>query len=155
MLADGGYALYRLDKSTNTAEVFEMMCENLLVAESLLGEIGAENFKITAPRTAFESGFAEAESKRFAMMRIVDVRTVLELLARDFEGDIRIKVTDENIERNNAVFQISRGSAACVTGRADISVDVRRLTALTSGYEEDKSFGGLFKKRENFVNLLL
>ena len=155
VLADGGYALYRLDKSTNTAEVFEMMCENPCIAESLLGEIGAENFKITAPRSAFDRGFAEAESKRFAMMRIVDVRAVLEILARDFEGDIRIKVTDENIERNNAVFQISRGSVVRVTGHADISVDVKRLAELASGYEEDKSFGGLFKKRENFVNLLL
>lgn len=157
MLSDGGYALYLLDKKTNTAEVFEMMCESRRAAENLLGGIGAENFKITAPRSDLIGGLcgAKADSRRFAMLRIVDAQAVLEIPARDFEGDMRIEVTDENIGRNNAVFQISHGSVKRASGHADFSLDIKRLAALISGYEKDDTFGRLFKKRENFVNLLL
>lgn len=159
LITDGGYALYAENTEKRTAEVFELICENTAAAERLLGGIeGADSIKITAPKSDILSKIAgiRKETKPFAMIRIVDAEAVLKILAGNFRGTVSIKITDENILKNNDVFRISDGAISRGTD-ADLTIDIKQLAELASGYKTDgyEILNGLFEKRENFVNLLL
>lgn len=95
----------------------------------------------------------QEEKKPFAMARIVDAKRVVENLAKDFSGHVRLRITDEMIPGNNLILQVENGAVSpCV--EYDISLDIKELAPLVFGFCEDVTGTGLFPKMEPYLNLI-
>lgn len=71
--------------------------------------------------------------KPFMMARIVDVKYVLEKLAKDMILDLRIKINDGILSQNNQIFHIKNGSVGTSDSKADAVMDIGTLTQLYMG----------------------
>ncbi len=95
----------------------------------------------------------QEEEKPFAMARIVDAKRVIEDLAGDFSGSVRLRITDEMIPRNHLTLLVENG-AVFPCEEYDVSLDVKELATLVFGFSEDFTGTGLFPKRETYLNLI-
>ncbi len=95
----------------------------------------------------------QEEEKPFAMARIVDAKRVIEDLATNFQGEIRLRIQDDQIPKNNLILRIAQGEATPCE-EYDVSLDVKELAPLVFGFGEDKTGTGLFPKRETYLNLI-
>ena len=93
------------------------------------------------------------ERKPFAMARIIDAERVLKDLAKNFKGEISIKIVDENILGNNKILKISNGNVT-KTDTFDFEIDIMSLAQLIFGFIDDFTNSGLFTKTENYLNMI-
>lgn len=94
------------------------------------------------------------KTEPFAMARIIDAFQILKDLAEDFDGNLKIKITDPQISKNNLCLQIKDQSVTpCQT--FDYSFDIQTFTALVFGFCDDFTNSGLFQHHQNYINLLL
>ncbi len=93
------------------------------------------------------------EIKPFAMARILDPVRLFKDLAEDFEGAVRIKLTDAQISENNCCLEIKNHSVYPCSGY-DVQMDIRELAPLMFGYGEDSTQSGLFPKQKPYLNMI-
>ncbi len=95
----------------------------------------------------------QEEEKPYAMARILDAKRVLGDLATDFQGEVRLRIQDEQISENNVTLHIEHGKITPCE-EFDISLDIKELASLVFGFCEDVTGTGLFPKHENYLNLI-
>lgn len=95
----------------------------------------------------------QEEKKPFAMARIVDAKKILEDLAADYQGDVRLRIQDDQILKNNLILHIGKGRVTTCE-EYDIILDVKDLAPLVFGFCEDGTGTGLFPKRDPYLNLI-
>ena len=91
--------------------------------------------------------------KPFMMARIVDVKYVLEKLAKDMILDLSIKINDGILSQNNQVFHIKNGSVAISDNKADAEMDIGTLTQLYMGTVSVSSAYDLGKIEAENINM--
>lgn len=103
----------------------------------------------------------------FAIARITNVKTILELFADNAGEDIRLQVIDRVMEENNKTFTFSQGSVITIETDSNVAIDIGTLTQLVLGYlsvDEASSLNlikgdatrlkSLFKKQTTYINML-
>ena len=93
------------------------------------------------------------EEKPFAMARIVDAKRMLMDLAKDFPGQVRLKIQDEQILMNNLIIRIGNGTVTPCQ-EYDFALDIKDLAELVFGFCEDITGTGLFAKTNTYLNLI-
>ncbi|MCX7714576.1 MAG: GNAT family N-acetyltransferase [Clostridia bacterium] len=171
-----GYVLYLLNGKTMS--IYELAYTNRKSYESLMAYVKkhssqADTVSIKAP--ANDLGFVDFCDNRtavtlcpFAMARITDVKKALEIAAKDFLGGVSLQIIDRFFEGNNGVFSVLQGEVARVDTPPDVITDIGTLTQLFTGYlsiseaqrlnllgGNAKQMEGLFKKKDNFINMLI
>jgi predicted acetyltransferase len=91
--------------------------------------------------------------KPFMMARIVDVKYVLEKLAKDMILDLSIRINDGILSQNNQVFHIKNGSVAISDNKADAIMDIGTLTQLYMGTVSVSAAYDLGKIEAENINL--
>lgn len=91
--------------------------------------------------------------KPFMMARIVDVKYVLEKLAKDMILDLSIRINDDILSQNNQVFHIKNGSVAISDNKADAIMDIGTLTQLYMGTVSVSAAYDLGKIEAENINL--
>ncbi|MBR5152885.1 MAG: GNAT family N-acetyltransferase [Clostridia bacterium] len=93
------------------------------------------------------------EKKPFAMARVLDPMRLLSDLAEDFDGQIRLKITDAQIPKNNICVEVgNRMVIPCQD--YDQELDIRELATLVMGWTEDVTQSGLFSKQKPYLNMI-
>lgn len=93
------------------------------------------------------------ETRPFAMARILDPKRILTDLAKDFHGDLRLKITDCNLPENNITLRLTGGTAIPCRGY-DSEIDIRHLAQLIFGFAEDFTGTGLFSPQKPYLNMI-
>ncbi|MBQ4145176.1 MAG: GNAT family N-acetyltransferase [Clostridia bacterium] len=93
------------------------------------------------------------EKKPFAMARIIDAKRVLSDLAKDFKGELCIKIVDDNIMENNKILKVSNADVT-ETNAFDFEMDIMTLCQLIFGFIDDFTDSGLFGKAETYLNMI-
>ena len=93
------------------------------------------------------------ERKSFAMARIIDAERVIKDLAKDFKGELSIKIVDDNIMANNKILKISNGNVT-KNDTFDFEIDIMTLAQLIFGFIDDVTDSGLFTKTETYLNMI-
>lgn len=151
-----GYAL-------RTQLDWQKILEDLLLLSEGRIWLGEQGYALITPRE--EGGWEihevcgncelayEEDTKPFAMARIIDPVRVLTDLAQDFDGCVRLKLTDANIAENNLTVQIAKGTVTPCT-EFDWQLDVKDLAPLVFGFGEDWTHSGLFSKQNPYLNMI-
>lgn len=170
-----GYLLYVVNDGV--MRIYEMGYTSRKAYESLMGYIKGHELnvgRITIKTSENDLSYLDfCDNKNamavfpFIMARINNAGSVLEVLSKGFEGNVKIQVIDRLIEDNNRTFEIDNGNIGIVDKSGDIAVDIGTLTMLVFGYislEEAGKMGlvtgnigaanGLFEKKNNFINML-
>ena len=95
----------------------------------------------------------ESKVQPFAMARIVDPLRVLRDMTADFQGELRIRITDENILENNMDILIKDGRITPCEGY-DSEVSIKYLAQLVFGCAPDFTHTGLFSPQETYLNMI-
>ncbi len=93
------------------------------------------------------------EEKPFAMARIIDAKRILQDLAEDFSGQVRLKIQDEQIPMNNLTLCVENGMVTPCQ-EYDFHVDIKELAELVFGFKEDITGTGLFSRTDLYLNLI-
>lgn len=92
---------------------------------------GINLLRIIASPDAY--GIEKVPSQNF-MLRVINAKKLLEALYKPADCDFTIKISDELIRENNAVYRVSTDSVKSVKrAKADIGLDVHSLGQLAAG----------------------
>ncbi|MEG2583061.1 MAG: GNAT family N-acetyltransferase [Oscillospiraceae bacterium] len=159
MSSKNGYVLRsKKDWELILSDLFENSNGDVYIHTSDNGSI--DGYAIYANKKPYEIcgkppfSIVESTPKPFAMARILNVKSVLKNLSKSYNGDIRIKILDEQIESNNLILRIFNKTIT-ISDDFDIEVDIKTLTQSIMGYASGTENYSLFKSTNNYVNLLL
>ena len=93
------------------------------------------------------------ETKPFAMARVIDPVRVLTDLAQEFDGCVRLKLTDDQIASNKLTLEITHGRVRLCED-FDMELSVTDLAPLVFGFGEDWTHSGLFPKQNPYLNMI-
>lgn len=170
-----GYILYVA--RDGVMGVYEMAYTSRGAYESLMGYIKGHELntrKITIKADAEDLSYLDfCDNKNpisvypFVTARITNAQSALEYCLGRYKGSIKLQVIDRLIEDNNRTFNIADGKVTVCDEQCDVAVDIGTLTMLLFGYigiNDAKRLGlitgntssadGLFKKENNFINML-
>lgn len=134
----------------------ELFFENDSARETLLygaaEQMGAERISCTTPS-------ADEKGKILGMARIIDAKRLLEIFAARYtELEISFRLTDSQIERNNAFYSIKSGRiSADRLKESSLQIDVSQLTQAILGYKTEQLPRELqnFPKQTPYMSLML
>lgn len=170
-----GYILYVA--RDGVMGVYEMAYTSRGAYESLMGYIKGHELntrKITIKADTENLSYLDfCDNKNpisvypFVTARITNAQSALEYCLGRYKGNIKLKVIDRLIEDNNRTFNIADGKVTVCDEQYDAAVDIGTLTMLLFGYisiNDAKRLGlitgntssadGLFRKENNFINML-
>jgi len=170
-----GYILYVV--RDGLMGVYEMAYTTRSAYESLMGYIKGHELnvrKITIKTDTRDLSYLDfCDNKNpmsvypFAAARINNAQSALEYCLDGYEGSIKLQVVDRLIEDNNRTFYIGDGRVSVTEEAYDAAVDIGTLAMLIFGYisvKDAERLGlitgnascakGLFKKKNNFINML-
>lgn len=176
-----GYVLYTMEK--DVLRVYEYAYKNLKAYKSILAFI--KNYKYQTKKIIIKAAeddmayldFAGNNNlikiMPFAMARITNIHRVLTEMRTELSG-INIRIFDPIISSNNGVWSIGADGVTPTSDSYDFETDIGTFTQLYLGYisaaeafymgylknvpgnsEKEQTVRNLFKKQNNYINMLL